>query len=152
MLTKEQEQAITNAVMAASDYILRSETVDAIVAAVKKYDEIQAPNYRDFKAILDSICRVAKEQECNKEGTDTLVAFKANRKDKVRLFNSITDMFSALTLENDCHVAIHDQVSDDYDDDVLPEPQGVYKITVDENGMHIGEPIGYCDCKTFKKG
>ena len=144
MLTKEQEEKIREAVAKGYEWgTLTAESVRyAIVMGIRAYDEI-----RDVEEVKAAVKKAA---ESNSDAYMVFRPHEASTKkelEAIRVFNSKDDMIAKLSKEYNGKIVI------EVDENELNcigwfHQNRILAITDDSRFKHIG----YCDCKTFKRG
>ena len=131
MLTKEQEEKIRKAIYdnfkAGS---IMENFYNAIIAALNAYDEQ-----------VNGVVKLSKN-------SNVVVFRPCFMEAEVYIFHSEEEMLEKLTEKYACKIGIGEET---IPDDVLgwKHCQRVIKVN---NESKISEVIGYCDCKTFKRG
>ena len=144
MLTKEQEDKIIDA---ANIYYNRGVTFgEAVVYALKAYDEMKD---------VEEVKATAKATNEN-NGSGAYVVFRpANKRGaEFWVFNSVEDMCKKLYQKYNSEkfqgdIAISRKTFDVLD---FKHAQEVYLLKKENNHCIVTDSVGYCDCKTFKRG
>lgn len=158
-MTNDQKNAIKDAAKAAfdSNYTCTHDNIEAIAAAIEKYDELANKEFDSF--VKNFIHLISPSNEIkplestpNNENIAFFIPAGENNQNNIRVFDSAADMFAILSADFKSHIAISDSHVDKSDSD-WPNPKYLYKIYMDKNKMfHIGDFIGICDYQSFKKG
>ena len=144
MLTKEQEQKIRNAVELAWDFsaLDRVSVYRSIVAGIKAYDEMK--DVEDVKAAVNE----EKAEKDNDSGAYCVVFCPNDGSDSL-VFDSLKAMYKKMKDSYEVEIGIDEEgvacgIFKDYREVYLMVKEGDFWLS--------GESIGYCDCKTFKRG
>lgn len=150
-MTKEQEQAIKDKIefvriRAERDESDFSRIIKWIVAGIKAYDEM-----KDAAEVKAAVNAVNEKKAAENNDSDTYVVFRPRDKkgSEMLVFNSSEEMIKKLVEQYNAAIAIDEdrlKIAD------FEHAQTVHLAHLESTHIVLGNIIGHCDCKTFKRG